>query len=134
MDEAHFYINGNVNEDNVRYWFDKNPNVVRKKLLRTTNMTVFMGLMLYSLVRPYFFKDTVNGGQYHVKLGTDERIQLERCSDKHDRREYLFIWTCIELECGIDAAADSCHTTNHFLVVLDNYKVIRCSHLDRNLS
>ncbi|KAK9881380.1 hypothetical protein WA026_016271 [Henosepilachna vigintioctopunctata] len=69
-DEAHFWLNGFVNKQNMRYWAGSNPHVVHEAPLHPEKITVWCGLHAGGIIGPYFFVDdndrhvTVNGNRY----------------------------------------------------------------------
>lgn len=60
-DEAHFYLHGQVNRHNCRYWANKNPHWYREESLHSPHTTVWAGISLPYLYGPFFFDNTVNG-------------------------------------------------------------------------
>ncbi|CAG7732149.1 unnamed protein product, partial [Allacma fusca] len=60
-DEAHFYLNGDVNKQNMRYWSTENPMIIHEKPLHSAKLTVWMGVAKFGIVGPYVFDETVNG-------------------------------------------------------------------------
>ena len=73
-DEAHFWLNGFVNNQNMRYWSAKNPNVLLETPLHPQKVTVWCGFHAGGVIRPYFFVEendrhvTVNGERYRAML------------------------------------------------------------------
>ena len=73
-DEAHFWLNGFVNKQNMRYWSAKNPNVLLETPLHPQKVTVWCGFHAGGVNGLYFFVDendrhvTVNGERYRVML------------------------------------------------------------------
>ncbi len=67
-DEAHFYLPGAVNNQNMRYWSDENPRIIHEKPLHSPKLTVWMGVASYGLIGPFFFDQTVNGNRYREML------------------------------------------------------------------
>lgn len=69
-DEAHFWLNGFVNKQNMRYWAESNPHVIHEAPLHPEKITVWCGLHAGGVIGPYFFVDendrhvTVNGNRY----------------------------------------------------------------------
>lgn len=69
-DEAHFWLNGFVNKQNMRYWAGSNPHVIHEAPLHPEKITVWCGLHAGGVIGPYFFVDdndrhvTVNGNRY----------------------------------------------------------------------
>ncbi len=60
-DEAHFYLNGDVNKQNLRYWSDKNPRIINEQPLHSPKITVWKGVAAWGVISPFFFDGTVNG-------------------------------------------------------------------------
>ncbi|XP_065223877.1 uncharacterized protein LOC135848033 [Planococcus citri] len=85
-DEAHFYINGDVNKQNMQYWSDNNPMSVQEKPLHSAKLTVWMGVAEYGLVGPYVFDGTVNGDRYRAMLSEFLIPELKR------KRKYSATW------------------------------------------
>ncbi len=52
--EAHFYLNGDVNKQNLWYWSDKNPQIVRVKPLQSLKVTVKMQVAAWGIIGSYF--------------------------------------------------------------------------------
>uniref|UniRef100_A0AAF5DN60 DUF4817 domain-containing protein n=1 Tax=Strongyloides stercoralis TaxID=6248 RepID=A0AAF5DN60_STRER len=51
-DEAYFFLNGEVNKQNTRYWSKENPHVTIDKFLHSKKVTC--GLTSEKITRPYF--------------------------------------------------------------------------------
>ena len=73
-DEAHFWLNGFVSKQNMRYWSATNPNVLLKIPLHPQKVTVWCSFHAGGVIGPYFFVDendrhvTVNGERYRAML------------------------------------------------------------------
>lgn len=73
-DEAHFWINGFVNKQNMRYWSGENPHVLEETSLHPQKITVWCGFHAGGVIGPFFFVDennrhvTVNGDRYRGML------------------------------------------------------------------
>ena len=73
-DEAHFWLNGFVNKQNMRFWSATNPNVLLETPLHPQKVTVWCGFHAEGVIGPYFFVDendrhvTVNGERYRAML------------------------------------------------------------------
>ena len=73
-DEAHFWLNGYVNNQNMRYWSDSKPQVFHESSLHAEKITTCCGLWAGDVIVPYFFRDdqdryvTVNGNRYHSMI------------------------------------------------------------------
>ena len=74
-DEAHFWLNGFVNKQNMCYWSATNPNVLLETPLHPLKVTVWCGFHARGVIGPYFFVDendrhvTINGERYRAMLG-----------------------------------------------------------------
>jgi len=77
-DEAHFYLNGDVNKQNLRYWSSNNPQIISEKPLHSPKVTVWMGVATWGVIGPYFFDGTVNGESYRQLLTEFVRPELTR--------------------------------------------------------
>ena len=53
-DEAHFWLNGFVNKQNMRYWSAINPNMLLETPLHPQKVTVWCGLHTGGVIGPYF--------------------------------------------------------------------------------
>lgn len=73
-DEAHFWLKGYVNKQNMRYWSAEQPEQVLETPLHPQKVTVWCGLHAEGIIGPYFFKNeaganvTVNGARYREML------------------------------------------------------------------
>lgn len=73
-DEAHFWLSGNVNNQNCRYWSDHQPEIFEEKQMHPQRLTVWCGLWHGGIIGPYFFRNeagvsvTVNGERYRTML------------------------------------------------------------------
>ena len=73
-DEAHFWLNGFVNKQTMRYWSATNSNVLLETQLHPQKVTVWCGFHAGGVMGPYFFLDenerhvTVNGERYRPVL------------------------------------------------------------------
>ena len=56
-DEAHFWLNGFVNKQNMRYWSATNPNALLETPLHPQKVTVWCGFHAGGVIGPYFFVD-----------------------------------------------------------------------------
>ena len=63
-DEAYFYLNGDLNVQNDRYWANKNPNIIVEQPLRDMKVLVWCRFSGKSMYGPYFFENTVNWQNY----------------------------------------------------------------------
>ncbi|XP_065214284.1 uncharacterized protein LOC135841312 [Planococcus citri] len=85
-DEAHFYLNGDVNKQNMRYWSTENPMIIHEKPLHSAKLTVWMGVAKFGIVGPYVFDETVNGERYRKMLNEFLIPELKR------RHKYRVTW------------------------------------------
>ncbi|KZC08620.1 hypothetical protein WN55_11275 [Dufourea novaeangliae] len=73
-DEAHFWLNGFVNKQNMRYWTATNPHVLHETPLHPQKVSVWCGFHAGGVIGSYFFVDennrhvTVNGVRYRAML------------------------------------------------------------------
>ena len=73
-DEAHFWLNGIVNKQNMRYWSAANPNVLLETPLHPKKVTVWCGFHAGGVIGPCCFVDendrhvTVNVERYRAML------------------------------------------------------------------
>lgn len=73
-DEATFFVSGEVNRHNFRYWAPENPNWHREAPLHSQKVTVWAAMSRFGILGPYFFPDdaTVNWESYLMLLGEFE--------------------------------------------------------------
>jgi hypothetical protein len=81
-DEAWFYLNGEVNTQNSRYWSDSNPRIIHEFPLHDSKIGVWCGLRQDKIVGPIFFEDTINFQRYILSI---LRPFFELLNE-HDRR------------------------------------------------
>lgn len=82
-DEAHFYLNGQVNKQNCRVWGEQNPHATVERTQHPAYVTVWCGLTSQGIIGPYFFQDrgrtvTVNEARYRKMLDTFLIPELQR--------------------------------------------------------
>lgn len=68
-DEAHFYLNGQVNSKNNIYWGSERPDEVASKPLHSKKVTVWCALSSRGIIGPFFFEEkgkttTINSERY----------------------------------------------------------------------
>ena len=69
-DEAHFYLNGHVNNKNHVFWGSSAPDEVYEKGLHDKKVTVWVAMSYQGVIEPFFFEDedkntvTVNSDRY----------------------------------------------------------------------
>lgn len=56
-DEAHSWLNGFVDKQNMRYWSNTNPHVIQEALLHPEKVTVWCAMHAGGIIGPYFFVD-----------------------------------------------------------------------------
>jgi len=56
-DEAHFYLSGDVNKQNLRFWASENPLNIHEKPLHSERVTVWRAIGIFGIIGPYFFED-----------------------------------------------------------------------------
>ncbi|GFT37236.1 uncharacterized protein TNCV_1126851 [Trichonephila clavipes] len=73
-DEAHFWLNGNVNKQKCSIWSEANPQVYVETPLHPEKLTVWCALWAGGIIGPYFFKIdeghnvTVNSDRYRAMI------------------------------------------------------------------
>ena len=72
-DEAHFYLNGQVNKQNCRLWGHENPHALVEQDQHPAFVTVWCGLSTQGIIGPNFFQSrgrtvTVTGARYKDML------------------------------------------------------------------
>uniref|UniRef100_A0AAZ1XUQ9 DUF4817 domain-containing protein n=1 Tax=Oreochromis aureus TaxID=47969 RepID=A0AAZ1XUQ9_OREAU len=71
-DEANFYVNGEVNKQNHRYWSDNNPHWMDPpKTVGTTKVLVWCGIWGTTIVGPFFISGNLKATGY-LKLLHDD--------------------------------------------------------------
>jgi hypothetical protein len=63
-DEAHFHLDGLVNEQNVRFWVSENPHMIHEKVHHTPRITVWVTISIHGLLGPIFFEETMSSEPY----------------------------------------------------------------------
>ena len=77
-DEAMFYVNGEVNRHNVRYWSQVNPHVISpSKKQGCQKIMVWCGLWKTHVLGPFFFAENVNSDNYLNMLKNQLMPQLD---------------------------------------------------------
>lgn len=72
-DEAHFYLNGQINKQNCRFWGKEKPDIYLEKPLHGDKVTVWAALSSDGIIGPFFYENedgdtvTVNSERY-IKL------------------------------------------------------------------
>lgn len=68
-DEAHFWLSGQVNQQNYRFWGSSNPEFVNVRPFRPQKVTVWAVLCGLDVFRPIFFASIVKADAYEEVLG-----------------------------------------------------------------
>lgn len=55
-DEAHFYLNGEVNKQNFRLWSSENPHWFAEEKLHPKKVTVWLGMGINGFIGPFFWE------------------------------------------------------------------------------
>jgi hypothetical protein len=72
-DEAHFYLNRNVNKENFRYWATENPHMLHQKPPHSEKVKVWCSVSAFGVLGPYFFENAT--GQ-SVTVRSDQCVEL----------------------------------------------------------
>ena len=64
-DEAHFWLDGYVNNQNFRIWGSEKPALILTKPLHPKKLTVWMAMSADKMVGPFFFEGTVDSASYN---------------------------------------------------------------------
>ena len=85
-DESTFYLNGNVNTQNVRYWSDANPHLFRETHTQfPQKVNVWAGILGNHIVGPLFLNTNLSGEVYLELLqNAMEPLILEILEDNPD--------------------------------------------------
>lgn len=71
-DECTFYINGEVNRHNCRYWCEQNPHVMHESHQQTTSkVNLWCGIIGNSIIGPFVLEGNLNSEKY-LQLLQDE--------------------------------------------------------------
>lgn len=73
-DEAHFYLSGHVNKQNLRFWAQAQPHEHVNRPLSVEKVTVWCGIGCNGVIGPFFFEE--NGRT--VTVNTDRYIEMLR--------------------------------------------------------
>lgn len=64
-DESTFYLNGNVNRHNCRYWATENPHWIRENHTQyPQKINVWAGIIGHRIIGPFFIEHNLNGDSY----------------------------------------------------------------------
>ncbi|GFW51526.1 transposable element Tc3 transposase [Trichonephila clavipes] len=91
-DEAHFWLNGYVNNQNCLIWSEANPQVYVETPLHPEKLTVWCTLWAGGIIGPNFFKNdeghnvTVNGDRYRAMITNFFILEL----NNHDVQKLWF--------------------------------------------
>ncbi|GFY26426.1 transposable element Tc3 transposase [Trichonephila clavipes] len=111
-DEAHFWLNGYVNQQNCHIWSEASPQVYVETPLHPEKLTVWCALWAVGIIGPYFFKNdesrnvTVNGVRYRAMITNFFIPEL----NNHDVQELWFQQdgaTCHTARATIDLLKDT---------------------------
>lgn len=67
-DKANLYFNGDVNQQNCRYYSDVNPQLIVENPLYSVKLTVWMSIAKHGMAGPYFFTQAINDECYRQIL------------------------------------------------------------------
>lgn len=67
-DEAHFWLDGYVNNQNYRFWGSEKPVVTNTTPLHPKKLTVWCGLTANHILGPVFIEETIDSKQYNYLL------------------------------------------------------------------
>lgn len=56
-DEAHFYLSGNVNMQNFRYWCAEQPMQLHEEPLHAEKVTILCGVASFGINGSHFFQE-----------------------------------------------------------------------------
>ena len=79
-----FYLSGEVNKQNLRYWASENPLHIHENPLHSERVTVWSAIGIFGIIGPYVFEDengtnvTVNAERYIHMLNTFLLPQMKR--------------------------------------------------------
>ena len=95
-DEAHFHLNGAVNNHNNRFWGTERPDQVAPKNLKGPKVTAWCALNAkYGVIGPYWFEEngrtvTVNAARYRKLIDRFGRALKRKVSDD-DSKKVVFM-------------------------------------------
>lgn len=92
-DECTFFLNGFVNRQNVRYWSDENPRIVREVHSQyPQKLNVWAGILGNHIVGPIFINGNLNGEEYLNMLRNyiQPRIQEIVEQNPHEFHRVIF--------------------------------------------
>lgn len=110
-DEAHFHLNGYVNQQNCRYWSSENPKEKHETQLHSLKVTVWCAIHAQGIIGPYFFEDgrgravTVDSDRYVDMLNNFFEPALQDF-DGYNRDTWF------------QQDGNTCHTSNRSLPVI----------------
>lgn len=92
-DECTFYLNGNVNKQNCRYWSDENPHIFREGHTQyPQKINVWAGILGNKIIGPLFINDNLNGQIYAEMLETTvEPLILTELENQRDENGNLVL-------------------------------------------
>ncbi|RWS15258.1 histone-lysine N-methyltransferase SETMAR-like protein, partial [Dinothrombium tinctorium] len=87
-DEAHFWLHGYVNKQNMRHWGSENPHVTEIKPLHPKRTSVWCAISARGIIGPYFIHENVNAVNYRALL--EERF-FPRIAEMNGISKYWFM-------------------------------------------
>jgi hypothetical protein len=83
-DECTFYLNGEVNRQNFRYWSDSNPHLARQvHTQHPQKLNVWAGILGNHIIGPFFLEGNLNGEGYlnllinHIMPSITNTLELD---------------------------------------------------------
>ncbi len=76
-DECHFWMNGYVNEQNMRLWHDENALKIEEAQLHLEKVMVCAAISSHGIIGPVFIRGTVTSSSYHCLLKGDVIPELD---------------------------------------------------------
>ncbi len=81
-DEAHFHLNGYVNNQNFRFWGKTNPHLCVETPLHSLKVTAWCGVSRSRVYGPYWFLSTITQESYRKLLSDSFLPALEQEGSK----------------------------------------------------
>lgn len=78
-DEAHFYLNGDVNTHNCRIWAKEIPHVIHEIPLHSPKVTVWCGMTANFIMGPFFFEEPSAAGPVTCTVTAARLESMLRC-------------------------------------------------------
>lgn len=94
-DECTFFLNGNVNKQNVRYWSDTNPHIFREGHTQfPEKVNVWAGILGNHVIGPIFIRANMTGEIYRNLLEFEIEPQIRQIvsnnQEEFENREIIF--------------------------------------------